>query len=120
TWAALSADGMRRWQWPQGVGRVTIFADAGDAGQQAAAALADRLTGVNIPSRIVTPLHGDDFNDDLRKGTTAASYATDEPASPTLALPTPATVAEFEAVARGLGNPPDVSALGTLLGQLVT
>jgi putative DNA primase/helicase len=29
TWAALSADGLRRWQWPAGLNRVTIFADAG-------------------------------------------------------------------------------------------
>lgn len=120
TWAALSADGLRRWQWPRGVGRVTIFADAGDAGRQAAAALVDRLTVANLPNRIVTPLHGDDFNDDLKRGVTSASYAAAKPESPTLGLPTPATVAEFEAVARGLGNPPDVSALGTLLGQVVT
>jgi predicted P-loop ATPase len=120
TWAALSADGLRRWQWPDGVARVTIFADAGDAGRQAAATLVDRLNVANIPSRVVLPLHGDDFNDDLRRGATAADYSVAEPAEPAVS-PTlvPATVAEFEAVARGLGNPPDLSALGMLLGQLV-
>lgn len=120
TWAALSADGLRRWQWPDGVARVTIFADAGDAGRQASATLADRLNIANIAHRIVGPLHGDDFNDDLRHGATAADYPVAEPAEPAVAPPpVPATVAEFEAVARGLGNPPDVSALGTLIGQLV-
>ena len=48
TWAALSADGLRRWLWPQDVKRVTIFADAGDAGMQAAATLADRLNAADI------------------------------------------------------------------------
>ena len=33
--------------------------------------------------------------------------------------PAPATASEFEAVARELRNPPDLSALGMLLGQLV-
>ena len=75
TWAALSADGLRRWQWPEGVARVSIFADAGDVGRQAAATLADRLNIANIANRIVGPLHGDDFNDDLRRGGTLADYA---------------------------------------------
>jgi predicted P-loop ATPase len=120
TWAALSADGLRRWQWPDGVALVTIFADAGDAGRQAAATLSDRLNAASIPNRIVGPLYGDDFNDDLRHGVTAADYAVEEPAEPTAAPPpVPATASEFETVARGLSNPPDLSALGTLLGQLV-
>ena len=75
TWAALSADGMARWQWPAEVRRVTIFADAGDAGRRAAARLADRLNLAGIPSEIVAPLHGDDFNDDLQRGAVAADYA---------------------------------------------
>ena len=74
TWAALSANGIRQWQWPEGIRRVTIFADAGEAGQQAAAVLADRLNQADIPSTIVSPLHGDDFNDDLGKGASAAHY----------------------------------------------
>ena len=79
TWAALSADGLRRWQWPEGINRVTIFADAGDAGMQAAATLADRLNIAGIANTIVSPLHGDDFNDDLRRGATAADYQRPEP-----------------------------------------
>ncbi len=59
-WAALSADGLTRWQWPAEVKRVTVCADAGDAGRQAAARLADRLNLADLPNEIVAPLHGDD------------------------------------------------------------
>lgn len=123
TWAALSADGLRRWQWPEGLTRVTIFADAGDAGRQAAATLADRLNAATIANHIVEPLHGDDFNDDLRRGASAPDYPIDkqlEPAAAPQATTVPASAVEFEAAARALGNPPDVTALGALLGQLVT
>ena len=118
TWAALSADGLRRWQWPVGVSRVTIFADAGAAGIQAAAALADRLNIADIDNEIVSPLHGDDVNDDLCQGATAADYATpiDEPAPAPKIL---RTSAEFDAAAHALTNPPNLQALGHILGQLV-
>lgn len=118
TWAALSADGVRRWEWPAGISHVTIFADAGDAGMQAAAALADRLNAADIPNTIVRPLHGDDFNDDLRHWSTAADYPNSDPVLVNAPV-APATAGEFEAVARGLTNPPDITTLGTLLGQLV-
>src|SRR5206468_2842603 len=91
TWAALSADGMRRWEWPQLLKRVTIFADAGTAGQQAAADLAERLTESGIQTVIVSPLHGDDFNDDLRHGASATDYA----GSPSVSAPVPASTADF-------------------------
>ena len=109
---ASSADGLRRWQWPAGVSRVTIFADAGAAGIQAAAALADRLNIADIDNEIVSPLHGDDVNDDLCRGTTAADYATpiDEPAPAPKIL---RTIAEFDAAAHALTNPPDLQALGS-------
>jgi putative DNA primase/helicase len=118
TWAALSADGLRRWQWPAGINRITIFADSGDAGMQAAAMLADRLNAADIPNTIVGPLHGDDFNDDLRQGATAADYQRPDPVplSAPMAL---TTVPEFETAARALTNPPDLAILGSLLGQLV-
>ncbi|MEI7688546.1 MAG: toprim domain-containing protein, partial [Planctomycetota bacterium] len=57
----------------------------GDAGRQAAATLSDRLNAASIPNRIVGPLHGDDFNDDLRHGVTAADYAVEEPVVPAMA-----------------------------------
>ena len=126
-WVALSADGMARWQWPAEVSRVTIFADAGDAGRQAAARLADRLNLADISNEVTTPLHGDDFNDDLRRGATAADYrlapdAVDAGVTPSTvaAEPGPGTLGpELEAAAEALTNPPDVTALGALLGRLV-
>jgi len=81
----------------------------------------------NIPNRIVVPLHGDDFNDDLLKKAARADYdsveitsegsstadntamatSTTDPESATDAL---ATATE------ALTNPPDLTKLGTLLG----
>ncbi|WP_027286049.1 VapE domain-containing protein, partial [Rubritepida flocculans] len=118
--AALSADGLRRWQWPDGTTHVTIFADAGHAGMQAAATLADRLNVADIPSRIVAPLHGDDFNNDLRRGATAADYeqaAGTEPKAPATAA-APATVEDLLTAASGLTRPPDSEPLAELLGRL--
>ena len=83
-WAGLSADGVRRWQWPEGVTHVTIFADAGDAGRQAAATLADRLNDAGIANRIVHPLHGDDFNDDLRHASIRSATMVVDAAMPPL------------------------------------
>jgi putative DNA primase/helicase len=116
TWAALSADGLRKWEWPQDIKRVTIFADAGEAGQLAAAALAERLDLAGIPNVIVSPLHGDDFNDDLCRGATAGDYSVMLPR----AAPVLTTVADFESAARALTKPPELQALGTILGQIVT
>jgi predicted P-loop ATPase len=136
TWAALSADGLKRWQWPHEIKRVTIFADVGDAGMQAAAVLADRLNLAGIVNEIIHPLHGDDFNDDLMKGVRRDNYiirgSDREPetelraeAETTLMEPvdppaSPTTLPEFEAAARVLTSPPDLAALGTLLGNLAT
>ncbi len=123
TMAALSADGLRRWQWPTGTTRVTIFADAGHAGMQAAATLADRLNLAGIPSHIQAPLHGDDFNDDLRHGIAAADYENQRDEQPTdapPAVPLPATVEELLAAAAALTNPPEMGPLSALLGRLVT
>lgn len=128
-WAALSADGVRRWQWPDGVTHVTVFADAGDAGRQAAATLADRLNDAGIANRIVHPLHGDDFNDDLQHGAVVADYPVEVvPAPPDEAEaqePMPNStgspeneLAELMTAAEALSNPPDLKALGTLLGRL--
>lgn len=120
TMAALSADGLRRWQWPEGTRHGTIFADAGHAGMQAAATLADRLNVADIPSRIIAPLHGDDFNDDLRRGVTAADYeqaAGAERKAPATAA-APAKVEDLLAAASSLTRPPDSEPLADLLGRL--
>ena len=115
TWAALSAGGMRQWQWPEGTRRVTIFADAGDAGQQAAAALADRLNLADIASTIVSPLHGEDFNDDLGTGVIAAHYNglpfAEEP-------PLLSNFDDLRTAALKLTFPPDMDEFSRLLGDL--
>jgi putative DNA primase/helicase len=115
TWAALSAGNLRDWQWPEGLVRVTIFADAGDAGMQAAAALADRLSEAGIPSTIIAPLHGDDFNDDLRKGAVAVHY---DKVPPTEEPPPPSGFDSLHAAALALTFPPDMEEFSRLLGQL--
>lgn len=127
TWSALSADNLARWQWPADVRRVTVFADAGETGRAAAARLAERLTAARVPHEIMAPLHGDDFNDDLSRGAAAADYGrapdvTDAGATPAAVASEPGAGtlrAELEAAAEALTNPPDVTALGTLLGRLV-
>jgi putative DNA primase/helicase len=120
TMAALSADGLRRWQWPAGTTHVTIFADAGDAGTQAAAGLADRLNAADIPSATVVPLHGGDFNDDLRHGITAADHPPPGSAALVAAGLAPTAVQDLLAAAAALTNPPDLAPLSDLLGRLVT
>ena len=124
-WAALSADGLARFRWPEGTARITIYADAGDAGRQAAAALSDRLNRADIPNEIVLPLHGDDFNDDLMRGACAADYRAvqDVPATSVAAgaeaLPVGDNAIEaLTTAADALTNPPDITALGQLLGRI--
>ncbi len=124
-WAALSADGLARFRWPDGTTRITIYADAGDAGRQAAATLSDRLNRADIPNEIVLPLHGDDFNDDLMRGACAADYRAgqDVPAISEIAgagaLPVGDNAIEaLVAAAEALTNPPDITGLGQLLGRI--
>ncbi|WP_240558556.1 VapE domain-containing protein [Paracoccus contaminans] len=122
-WAALSADGLARFQWPEGAMRVTIFADAGDAGRQAAATLSDRLNRADIPNEIVLPLHGDDFNDDLMRGTRPEDYAGGsaapaEGAATATALAVDNDFAALVAATEALTNPPELEALSSLLGRL--
>ncbi|MBC7152899.1 MAG: toprim domain-containing protein [Rhizobium sp.] len=130
-WAALSADGLARFQWPGDVRRVTIYADAGDAGRQAAATLSDRLNRADIPNEIAAPLHDDDFNDDLLRGARAEDYARPagataskqaaDPIDAETATPVVASAddpATLIAAAEALTNPPEFEALSTLLGRI--
>ena len=130
-WAALSADGLARFQWPEGTRRVTIFADAGDAGRQAAAMLADRLNLADIANEIVLPLNGDDFNDDLIRGAKAGDYArtadeidasadapAEDEAETAPVVPATDDPGTLSAAAEALTNPPDIEALGRLLGRI--
>lgn len=124
-WAALSADGLARFRWPEGTTRVTIYADAGDVGRQAAAMLSDRLNRADIPNEIVVPLHCDDFNDDLLRGACAEDYGPrqrlpteDQPAEMDRLPSAGDIIADLVAAADALTNPPDISALGELLGRI--
>lgn len=70
------------------------------------------------PLRILAPLHGDDYSDDLRQGVRAEDYAA--PPAPADQAPPPATAEELLAAAATLTNPPDMAPLSQLLGRLVT
>ncbi|MDR0809874.1 MAG: toprim domain-containing protein, partial [Gemmobacter sp.] len=116
----MSADGLARFQWPEGVTRVTIYADAGDAGRQAAATLSDRLNRADIPNHIVLPLHGDDFNDDLLRGARADDYADASavPVTTEAALLSKDSADALIAATAALTNPPELATLSSLLGRL--
>jgi len=124
-WAALSADGLARFRWPEGTTRITIYADAGDAGRQAAATLSDRLNRADILNEIVLPLHGDDFNDDLMREAHAEDYragrdlpASSEPAGAEVLPADDDDIAGLVIAAEALTNPPNISSLGQLLGRI--
>jgi predicted P-loop ATPase len=121
---------MARFKWPEGTRRVTIFADAGEVGRQAAATLSDRLNMADIPNEVIAPLHGDDFNDDLLRGAVKTDYGNQiTPPEGTLlrddsGAKIPATDPERAADAlanatEALTNPPDLAELGTLMGRIV-
>jgi len=67
-WASLSTSGMRSFQIPDGCKRLVIFADAGEAGQAAAAELRDTAAAAGVAVAVVTPTGDDDFNRDLMDG----------------------------------------------------
>ena len=94
--------------------RVTIFADAGNAGAQAAAVLAERLTIAGIANTIVSPLHGDDFNDDLRRGARRRGLCT---LRTSRLRPSSRARRRVRSPVRALTRPPDLQALGSVLGQ---
>jgi predicted P-loop ATPase len=115
-WAALSADGLRRWDYPQAVESVTIFADAGEPGRLAAEHLRTRLEAQRRNVRVVLPIHGDDFNDDLIKGAQAADYG------PPLAIAAPvefASIAAIEAAAGKITKDTGLVDIAKLLGALI-
>ncbi len=55
TVAAYSAGALTAWQWPQGVRRLLVFADADPAGAAAAQALRDRARSAGLPVEVLTP-----------------------------------------------------------------
>lgn len=117
-WAGLTAGGVASWEWPQEARRVTIFADAGKAGQESAATLIARLTEAGICADIRSPLHGDDFNDDLKREATASDYPSLARAV-TITQPTVSSREDLEEFAGRITKPADGLMLGQMLSMLV-
>ena len=55
TVAAYSAGNLAAWQWPRGVQRLVIFADADKAGRDAADALLSRAVRAGLRANVTTP-----------------------------------------------------------------
>ena len=55
TVAAYCAGNLAAWQWPAGVQRLVIFADADDAGRDAAKALQRRALAAGLHCKVLTP-----------------------------------------------------------------
>ena len=67
--AAYCANALAGYQWPSGIERLVIFADNDNAGQQAAAYLAQRATQSGLNTKILTPsTPGCDWADVLQEG----------------------------------------------------
>ena len=67
--AAYCANALAGYQWPHDIERLVIFADNDNAGQQAAAALAQRATQSGLTTKILTPSKpGCDWADVLQEG----------------------------------------------------
>lgn len=64
TVAAYSAGNLAAWNWPRGVQRLVIFADADKAGREAADKLRARALGANLQCQVLRPsTDGDDWCD---------------------------------------------------------
>lgn len=55
TVASYSAGNLAAWQWPAGLQRVVVFADADAAGREAAEALRRRAVAARLPCEVLTP-----------------------------------------------------------------
>lgn len=55
TVAAYSAGALAAWQWPQGLRRLLVFADADPAGADAADKLRQRARAAGLPVEVLTP-----------------------------------------------------------------
>lgn len=73
-WAALSAGNLAKFAFPAGLSDLTIFADRGEGGENAAWTLYRRAVEAGIPVFVVLPKSDDDFNKDLLLGHTAMEY----------------------------------------------
>ena len=55
TVAAYSAGNLAAWRWPAGVRRIVIFADADEAGRNAAEKLRQRVRAAGLSVNVMTP-----------------------------------------------------------------
>lgn len=68
--AAYCANAMAGYQWPRNTERLVIFADSDNAGQKAAASLAQRASQSGLDTKTLTPSKpGSDWLDVLNEGT---------------------------------------------------
>jgi predicted P-loop ATPase len=115
-WATLSREHMIAWQCPANVSHVTIYADAGQPGTEAAEKLAARLRDEGKTVEIKVPMYGDDFNDDLKRGATAAEYPVElvrvDP------IETPHSYSELSLIARKLPKPVPIEMMDRFLDDL--
>lgn len=84
-WAAISAEGLRRFTWPDGVGRLVIWADHDrtGTGEKAARALSSRALAAGLSVRVCLPaLPGWDWLDVLNARGPEALRAALEPPAP--------------------------------------
>src|SRR5712671_6883958 len=87
-WAGLSAGGVRSFIFPPGLKQLSIFADRGADGEQAACDLYHRATDAGVTVFVVLPKSDDDFAKDLSLGYGVGDY---QPEQPPIATPHAAT-----------------------------
>ena len=78
-WAGLSAGGVRSFIFPPGLKQLSIFADRGADGEQAACDLYHRATDAGVTVFVVLPKSDDDFAKDLSLGYAVGDYQPEPP-----------------------------------------
>jgi hypothetical protein len=79
-WSTLSTAGMQSFAFPPGLRRLTIFADRGAPGEDAAAELWRRARNAGFDARVCLPHSDDDFAEDLALGCHTEEYQFFHPA----------------------------------------
>src|SRR5712675_2200706 len=78
-WAGLSAGGVRGFVFPPGLTQLSIFADRGADGEQAACDLYHRAIDAGFTVFVVLPKSADDFAKDLSLGYGVGDYQPEPP-----------------------------------------
>jgi hypothetical protein len=79
-WSTLSTAGMQSFAFPPGLRRLTIFADRGAPGEDAAADLWRRARNAGFDARVCLPHSDDDFAKDVELGSHTEKYQFFQPA----------------------------------------